>query len=447
VALPAAAAALALLATLAPAPARADWLQPDPSYREAQFELRMAVRDTARRSGEPAALDTLGAALLKLGRGADAESVFRRVLALSPDDATARAGLGKLALFAGREDEAERLLAGLVAEPGALDDLYAAKLRRHDWAGAAALAPEVSQQGRVALLERLAEEPPYAIAAGPERGEALWVRSFPVPLVRVRLDGESVLMAIDTGTTDLLVDESAARRLGLSMLPGEWTTFWNGSRVAVRGAMAQRLDIAGFRVERLPAGVAKLRGWSIFVNPQGETVAGVIGLNFLRRFVPTLDYARNRLVLRRPGLPPAPRAGDERIPFETWGEAELTVYGSMAGGRRMAMVVQTGLPGCGVAAPAEVFEEVGVKAGGIARLVKSAGQLIQGRPWTEVSVPGVTVGPVSRDKVPGWLGALDSSELWRHGVRRDAVLAGEFFRGRALTIDWAKRELVLNRKP
>jgi hypothetical protein len=48
-----------------------------------------------------------------------------------------------------------------------------------------------------------------------------------------------------------------------------------------------------------------------------------------------------------------------------------------------------------------------------------------------------------RDRVPGWSGALDAAELWRHGVRRDALLGGEFFRGRRVTFDWEKRELLV----
>ena len=69
-----------------------------------------------------------------------------------------------------------------------------------------------------------------------------------------------------------------------------------------------------------------------------------------------------------------------------------------------------------------------------------------GAQWYEVGVPSVAVGPVVHDKVPGWSGALDASELWRHGVRRDAVLGGEFFENRRLTIDWQRRELVVEEK-
>ena len=66
-------AALALLALASyPAAARADWLQPDPSYREAQLMLRLAARDTAGHAGDPGRLDSLGVALLRLVRLDDA---------------------------------------------------------------------------------------------------------------------------------------------------------------------------------------------------------------------------------------------------------------------------------------------------------------------------------------------------------------------------------------
>jgi hypothetical protein len=288
----------------------------------------------------------------------------------------------------------------------------------------------------------MAERGAYALAAGPAEGEAFFARSFPVPLVKVRLNGQSVLMAIDTGAGDLLIDESAARRCRVATLPGRFPVSWSGSLVTVQGAWVSRLEIAGFRIDELPAGTLGLRRWSVLVNPQGERVAGVIGLGLLRRFVPTLDYPRGRLVLRRPGATVAHGAAAVREPFEIWGEHELTVWGSFASGRRMAMVVQTGVPGCGVGAPREVFDEVGIKAGPVTRTLQGAGSWLQGRSWVPVTVPAVTVGRVSEDKVQGLIGALDSAELWRHGVRRDALLSHDFFRHRRVTFDWDARALV-----
>ena len=443
----AASAAIVIAAILIAAAARSEWLQPDPSYREAQTALRAAQRDTAGHPADAARLDTLGVALLRLGRKDDAARVFQRVMELSPGDRAAAAGLGKIALHADRLAEAESLLAlAGPDEPGVVADLYAVRLRRGDWNGAAKLAEEAGQPGRVAQLEKLAAAPPYAIAGEPREVTLLWSRPHPVPLVRVKLEGESVLMALDTGANDILVDRSASRRLSVPLLAGEWPTFWMGSRSAIRGAMVRRLEIGGVRIENVPAGVLDLGRWSLLVHPQGERVAGIIGLGALRRFTPTLDYQKNRLVLRPPGRPFTPGVNATRVPFEIWGENELTVWGTIGGGRKMAMVVQTGIPGCGIAAPSEVFEELGLKPGGVAKMIKSMGALLTGRSWTEVSAPSVSVGAVVRNRVPGWSGAMDSGEMWRHGVRRDAILSSDFFRGRAVTIDWARHELVFEEK-
>ncbi|MBI1797278.1 MAG: aspartyl protease family protein [Candidatus Eisenbacteria bacterium] len=429
------------LAVLAPV-ARGDWLQPDPSYRDAQFLLRQAQRDTLDHGNDPVRLDSLGVALLRLGRTADAATIFGRTLAVRPNDPAALAAIGKLALFAGRLAEAESLLTLAGPDPAALADLYAARLRRGEWARAAELAPQVNEAGRVPMLTWLAEHPPFRIT-GPDVARVQWNKSYPIPLLRVKLNGQSVLMGLDTGARDLILDQSFARRCNVTIMPTQVPVFWEGTRIAVQNAVVQRLELGGLRIEDVPAGVAGLRSWSNTVNPQDEPVAGVIGLALLQRFTPTIDYRDRVLILRKAGTPALATARAQRVPFEIWGESELTVRGSIAGGRTMAMVVGTGLAGCGVGAPEAVFSEVGVKPGALSRAIKGAGSWLQGRPWASLTVPTVTVGPLVRDRVTGWSGALDDAELWRHGVRRDAILSHDFFKNQRLTFDWDHRELIV----
>ncbi|HYM80688.1 MAG TPA: tetratricopeptide repeat protein [Candidatus Limnocylindria bacterium] len=428
---------------LAATAALADWLQPDHSYREAQLMMRLALRDTTGHADDASRLDTLGVSLLRLGRFQEAAPVFRRALELRPGDDGAEAGLGKIALFAGRLSEAESLLAGAVdTDPGAVYDLYAARLRRGNLRGAMPLCEDAGEAGRAELLQAMLERIPYQVTAGAEEVHVPWNSGYPLPLVRVKLNGQSVLMALDTGARDLLVDVAAARICKVQTLAGQSPIFWSGTRLAVRNAMVQKLEIGGITIENLPAGITPLRKWSILIHPRAEKVVGVIGLGFLRAFTPTLDYQKNSLTLRRGGARFTPDASARRVPFEIWGESELTVYGSLAGGRRMAMIVQSGVPECGVGAPPEVFEEVGVRSGLVSRAMKGAGSWLQGRPWLAVNVPTVSVGPVVEIKVQGWSGALDPGELWRHGVRRDALLSHNFFRGKRVTLDWNAQELV-----
>ena len=412
----------------------------DDSYRDAQGDLREAVRDTAGHAADAGRLDALGAALLKLDRFGDAEKVFRRALAVSPSDGVALAGLGKMALFQQREAEAESLLVLAGEAEGASRDLYFTRLRRGEWAAAAAMAEGQDEEGRKAMLEKLAEAPPFELAPGPDHATLFLERLWPVPLVRVKLNGQFVLMAIDLGAPELLLDPSAMRTSRAQPVAGERSILWNGGRVATKAALVQKLEFGGLVLTNVPAAVMPLHRYGLEVNPQGVTIAGVIGLPVLQRFGVTIDFEKQRFELRRPG--PGYTASGTRVPLETWGEHELTVHGSLNGGRRMAILVSTGLPGAGVGAPAEVFDELGIKPGKIANLVRGAGTFLQGAPWSQVSVQTVALGSVVQDHVIGWSGALDASELWRHGVRRDAILGPAFFRGRRVTFDWDRHEMV-----
>jgi len=436
-----------LLAALAPAAAHADWLQPDPSYREAQMLLRAAARDTLHHADDPMRLDSLGVSLLRLGRMDDAKPVLERALALDAQDPVALAGLGKIALF---RDDLEAAIPWLEAaakiDESSLGDLFAARIRAGQYEAAADMAPDINQQGREEMLRRMAGTELYQMSGSKPVIELRWRRSHPLPLVRVRLNGRVMLMAVDTGASDLLIDDSAARLADVQPMAYDALTFWAGSRQAVRNAMVQSLKLGDLEIRNVPAGILSLRRWSLEVNPRGDRVAGVIGLNVLRHFTPTLDYVKQRLILRRDDAAWVRPPNALAVPFEIWGENELTVYGSLAGGRRMAMVLQTGVPNCGVGAPREVMEEIGVRPGAVAKLVKGAGQWLQGVPWSPVTVPSVSVGPVVQSNVPGWQGALDSSEMWRHGVRRDALISHDFFQKKVLTIDWKKHELVIEEK-
>ncbi len=437
---------IAALALLLAAPAFGEWLTPDPSFRDAQLQLRAALRDTLGHGGETARLDTLGVALLSLGRLADARTVFERVRVTDPADAAACAALGKLALFEDRLGEAESLLVPVAAgDEGAAADLFAARVRNGEWAAASALAKRAGQAGRAELFDALAAEGAYTLPAAPARTlEVPWVRAYPVPLVRAKLNGQSVLLAISTGVGDLLLDAPTARRCRVRTLPAEAPTYWSGTRVAGRMALVQTLEIGGLRLDHVPAAAISLRKYSLIINPQSETIGGVIGFGLLRRFTPTLDWKRQRLELAPPGTPVTADADARRVPFQIWGESHVTLQGTIGGGRTMAMFVDTGIPDAAVGAPREVFEELGIRPGVMSRMMRGAGAWLNGSPWSAVGVPAVTVGAVSRDKCDGWSGALDSAELWRHGVRRDALLSSEFFRGMRVTFDWTARELVVN---
>jgi hypothetical protein len=411
------------------------------SWREAQTMLRDAVRDTVGRGEDPGRLSALGQALLRLGRWNDAEKVLGRVLAIQPADRPTLAGLGKMALYRHRPAEAESLLVAAGDAEGAPRDLYAARLRRGEWKGAAELAEAVGDEGNLPLLERLQEVNAFELLPGPETATVGFERSFPVPLVRVKLNGRQVLAAIDPGCPHVLVDPSAMRANRLERLPGERAVFWIGSHVAAGNALAQSIDLGGIALANVPVASTSLHRYSIDVNPMGRDIALVIGLPVLERMGLTMDFRRQRLELRRPGI--AAKARGQRVPFERWTENQLVVWGTIGGGRRLSMIVGTGLPGAGFGGPNDLFDELGLRAGKMSNLMRGPGMVLQGRPWTQVGIPTLSLGGVVGDRVSGWMGAMDPGEAWREGVRLDGILGPEWFRGRRVTFDWEKHELLI----
>jgi len=430
---------LALLAcagaTVAPAQddAPANW-------REAQTLLRDAVRDTAGRGEDPVRLATLGQALLRLGRWNDAEKVLNRVLAVRPDDRPTLAGLGKMALYRHHVPAAESLLVAAGDAEGAARDLYAARLRRGEWQAAAGLAEAVGDEGHLPLLERLQEVNAYELLPGPEKASIGFDRSFPVPLVRVKLNGTMVLAAVDPGCPHVLVDPTAMRANRLERLPGERAVFWIGSHVAAGNALAQNINLGGITIANVPVASTSLHRYSLDVNPMGRDIGLVIGLPLLERLGLTMDFRRQRLELRRG---PAPAARGQRVPFERWSENQLVVWGTIGGGRKLSMIVGTGLPGAGFGGPNDLFDELGLRPGKMSNLMRGPGMVLQGRPWAQVSVPTLSIGGVVGDRVSGWMGAMDPGEAWREGVRLDGLLGPEWFRGRRVTFDWEKHELLI----
>ena len=414
--------------------------QPDPAYRDAQYLLRAAIRDTAGHGSDAARFDSLGFAYFRIARLTEASVAFRRAVSLQPTDHAAQATLGRIALWQHRLGEAESLLTAAGDAEGAADDRYLLRIRQHDWKAVAALAEAANDAGRREWFERLAKDEPYALVAGHESGHVSFERAWPVPLVPVKLGGEVVIMAIDPGAPGLMLDPATVRVRRLASIPGESAILWNGARSGVKHAWVPRLEIAGMAMTNVPASVLPLRRYSLDVNPQGSPIAGVIGLAVLERFGVTIDLKKQVLELRR--LESAYDAKGQRVPFETWGESELMVYGSVAGGRRMALQVGTGLPGAAFGSADAVFDELGLRPSRVGNLVKGAGTFLQGRPWDSVPVPTVALGAVVRDKSTGWSGVLDANALWRYGARRDGLLGPEMFRGRRVTFDWAKHSLL-----
>ena len=157
------------------------------------------------------------------------------------------------------------------------------------------MSEAVQDDGRKPLLERLAGSEPMRVRG--ERAKLVFERLWPAPLLKVRLNGATVLMMVDTGTPGVLLDHAAFVRNAVTPVDGQRLTPWTGTRVAVRNAMIQKLEIGGVTISDVPAAVLSLHKLSLEVSPQGAEVAGVIGMSVLRRFDVSFDYRKRTFEL------------------------------------------------------------------------------------------------------------------------------------------------------
>src|SRR5262249_5632541 len=140
-------------------------------------------------------------------------------------------------------------------------ELYFARLRLGKWSDAAAMSEDLQDDGRKPLLERLATGTPMAVKG--ERAKGVFDRIWPAPLVKVKLNGATVLMMVDTGTPGVLIDKQAASQNHVPFLEGQRLELWTGTRVAVRNAMVQKLEIGDVTLTDVPASVLSLAKLSL----------------------------------------------------------------------------------------------------------------------------------------------------------------------------------------
>jgi predicted aspartyl protease len=113
---------------------------------------------------------------------------------------------------------------------------------------------------------------------------------------------DSVNLILDTGATLTCLDDSVARDLKLPERIGVI-----GARVTLGGTSRMRL----VKLDSIRVGAATAKDFTVCtidltnVRMVGANVRGLLGLNFLRNFLVTLDFQRDVLRLERPTEGPA----------------------------------------------------------------------------------------------------------------------------------------------
>jgi hypothetical protein len=117
-----------------------------------------------------------------------------------------------------------------------------------------------------------------------------------LPLVRLRVNAQTVEFILDTGGDRMYVDESVARRIGIKTVTTRRAkyAYTGGKSVTETFGVAESVEMDAVKLENVPVIVAKWKA-------MGQKSDGVITTQILRQFLTTVDYDRKEIVFRERG--------------------------------------------------------------------------------------------------------------------------------------------------
>ncbi|MEQ4725710.1 aspartyl protease family protein [Nonomuraea sp. B19D2] len=370
--------------------------------------------------------------LFASGDFAAADTRYRRVLTSDPDHVHALAQHAYITLLANRLPTAKRLLRRVLRlDPGhsrALSNLADVLWRGDEFAELAALLPSVKGDRPTATagqLRSFAGRTPYEIS-GPATVRAPFAATDPLPLIEASLNGAPpALFFLDTGALFALNQDYAdALRIPTYGHTTGRTVY--GEHKAYQGRV-DRLAIGDLSVGNVP--VHTIPDAIRITAPDGRITQGAIGTSVLARFLSTIDYPGQALVLRRDKN--ARVRARHSAPLWFLGDHYLLSHGTVNDLDRMVFFVDTGGGDIGFTAPRSTFAAAGI-------------EVPPGDGFHPVTVGTVTLGTAVRRELPGLVGAFPEWFESGFGFRIGGLPTHEFFKPYALTFDFARMQLLLD---
>jgi hypothetical protein len=399
--------------------------------------------------------------LFQAGEFAEAGEQYGRMVAGHPDDYSAMLGLGRVALLSNRLDDAETWLKRAVAlrrgdaDPKVmLAELY---YRRDDFENAAASLEGVDVATNplivsqyptlnVAKLQSFKSQTPYELHGNGETLHVKFLRTDPLPLVSVRVNGgDEVTFFIDTGGSEVALDTEFARELGVPQFGAVQGTFSGGQHAEVHQGRIESLTLGGWTVRNLPVAMLPLRQLSQGLG--AKRIDGILGTTLFYHFLATLDFPNGELVLRRKDATSlahftASAGNSAAVPFWIAGDHFMVGRGRVEALAPSLLFVDTGLAGAGVKLAESVIKQAGIKleedkasvgagGGGTLRIVPYVVHRLSFGEVQEADVPGLYDGPFP------WQTSF--------GFELAGMVGHDFFTPYAVTFDFQHMRIFLRR--
>jgi hypothetical protein len=297
----------------------------------------------------------------------------------------------------------------------------------------------------VAKLESFKGQTPYELQGKGESTHVKFVRTDPLPIVNVRVNGgDEVTFFIDTGGSEVALDTDFAKELGIPQFGAVHGTFSGGQHTEVQLGRVESLTVGDWTIKNLPAVMLPVRQLSKGLGV--KRIDGCIGTTLFYHFLATMDYPHGELVLRRKTAKSleqfvATSSGKKVVvPFWMASDHFMVGWGRVETLPPALLFVDTGLVGAGVKLAESVIKEARIKleedkayegsgGGGKLKIV----------PYT---VRQLSFGGIKEDNVPG---LYDGPFPWEDtfGFQLAGMVGHDFFKPYAVTFDFENMQIFL----
>ncbi len=345
-----------------------------------------------------------------------AKAAYADAASRNPVDADAVLGLARIELYENDVDAASK------------DAKTVLRLRADD-AGAKSVLETVQQRRNVLASSATLDVPDSGIVLP-------FVESEPLPAIQLKVDGKPATLVLDTGAPDVTLDPDFAKALGLAITGGTEGTFVGGLTAQVQQAVAPTIEVGPIVLKSVKVAILPSHGFALFKD---RTVDGVVGTQFLFRFLATIDYPRHRLVLH-PRRAAAVDARATTIPMWLVGDHFIFVDGSVNGLANQLFSIDSGGAGAGFVPVRATIDAAHIKT-----FPKKAMQGMGGAGSVTI-VPTladeVCLGAVCRKNVEGGYTPC-GSPLSTFPFEVSGTVTHSFLEHYAVTLDFIRMRLML----
>jgi hypothetical protein len=369
--------------------------------------------------------DTSATSLFAMGEFTAAASAYEAALQTHPSDRDAQLGLGAIRLYQNNLAAAEPLLDTVLA----MDPRNPRAMR---------LMAE--------LERRRAEAARRASVAGNE-SVVPFVTADPLPVVRVVANGKTANFLIDTGA-DVALEPSFAAGIGVKTIKGGTGIFAGGERAAMRSGKLQSLALGSATAYDVPVHVFPTHAEALFGNLR---IDGVVGTTYFERFLVTIDYPHNQLILRprSPQISAAFQAAAEAaqaaiVPCYLVGDHFVIARAEVNDAPEGLFLFDSGLAGGGLMPSAQLIKIAGISLDQThAATGMGGGGAVTGVPFV---AERIAVGSAVQPNVPG-LFTPQGSPFGLFPFTLWGAVSNDFLKHYAYTVDFDAMKIVLEPSP